>query len=128
MLRAGATLCLRAEPLAGGGWPAGTVPRPTPVADARATAANAGSGTAKTRSRPRTVDVGWESPTETERSVAALVAEGLTNGEAAERLFPSRHTVDFHLRSIFRKLARRAHALGRRVPDWRNLDLPPVDC
>jgi DNA-binding CsgD family transcriptional regulator len=42
--------------------------------------------------------------TDTERSVAQLVADGLTNREVAERLFLSPHTVDFHLRSIFRKL------------------------
>jgi len=36
--------------------------------------------------------------------VTELVAEGLTNRQAAERLFISRHTVDAHLRSIFRKL------------------------
>jgi DNA-binding CsgD family transcriptional regulator len=47
---------------------------------------------------------GWESLTDTERSVTALVAGGLTNRQAAERLFVSRYTVDFHLRSIFRKL------------------------
>ena len=47
---------------------------------------------------------GWTSLTDTERSVAHVVAEGLTNREAAERLFLSPHTVDFHLRSIFRKL------------------------
>jgi DNA-binding CsgD family transcriptional regulator len=47
---------------------------------------------------------GWDSLTDTERSVAQFVAEGLTNREAAERLFLSRHTIDFHLRSIFRKL------------------------
>jgi transcriptional regulator of acetoin/glycerol metabolism len=47
---------------------------------------------------------GWESLTETERTVIALVAEGLTNREAGERLFLSHHTVGFHLRSIFCKL------------------------
>jgi sigma-54 dependent transcriptional regulator, acetoin dehydrogenase operon transcriptional activator AcoR len=47
---------------------------------------------------------GWESLTDTERSVTELVAEGLTNRQAAERLFISRHTVDAHLRAIFRKL------------------------
>jgi DNA-binding CsgD family transcriptional regulator len=47
---------------------------------------------------------GWESLTSTERSVIELVADGLTNRETAERLFMSRHTVDFHLRSIFCKL------------------------
>jgi DNA-binding CsgD family transcriptional regulator len=55
------------------------------------------------RRRDRT-SCGWASLTDTERSVAHVVAEGLTNREAAERLFLSPHTVDFHLRSIFRKL------------------------
>jgi transcriptional regulator of acetoin/glycerol metabolism/DNA-binding CsgD family transcriptional regulator len=42
--------------------------------------------------------------TATERSVASLVAEGLTNRQVGERLFMSRFTVDSHLRSIYRKL------------------------
>jgi len=42
--------------------------------------------------------------TETERSVAELVADGLTNRQVGEKLFVSRHTVDAHLRSVFRKL------------------------
>jgi DNA-binding CsgD family transcriptional regulator len=42
--------------------------------------------------------------TDTERAIAELVARGLTNRQVAERVFVSRHTVDFHLRSIFRKL------------------------
>ena len=45
----------------------------------------------------------WASLPEAERRVAAAVAEGLTNRQAAERLFLSRHTVDFHLRQIFLK-------------------------
>ncbi len=32
------------------------------------------------------------------------MAEGLTNQQAGARMFVSRHTVDFHLRQIFRKL------------------------
>jgi transcriptional regulator of acetoin/glycerol metabolism/DNA-binding CsgD family transcriptional regulator len=47
---------------------------------------------------------GWESLTETERSVAGLVAQGLTNREAAAKLFLSWHTVDTHLRHIYAKL------------------------
>jgi DNA-binding CsgD family transcriptional regulator len=47
---------------------------------------------------------GWRALTGTERRVAEVVAEGLTNPEAGARLFLSRHTVDFHLRQIFRKL------------------------
>jgi DNA-binding CsgD family transcriptional regulator len=42
--------------------------------------------------------------TDSERSVAELVAAGFTNREAAAKLFLSPHTVDYHLRHIFRKL------------------------
>lgn len=47
---------------------------------------------------------GWESLTEAEHRVAGLVAQGLTNPQTAKRLFLSRHTIDFHLRQIFRRL------------------------
>jgi DNA-binding CsgD family transcriptional regulator/tetratricopeptide (TPR) repeat protein len=47
---------------------------------------------------------GWESVTETERRVVGLVVQGLSNPEVAERMFISRHTVESHLKSIFRKL------------------------
>jgi len=33
-----------------------------------------------------------------------LVALGLTNRQVGERMFLSHHTIDFHLRQIFRKL------------------------
>jgi DNA-binding CsgD family transcriptional regulator len=42
--------------------------------------------------------------TDTERAIADLVAPGLTNRQIAQWVFVSRHTVDFHLRSIFRKV------------------------
>jgi DNA-binding CsgD family transcriptional regulator len=48
--------------------------------------------------------LGWESLSATERSLASIVGQGLTNREAAARLFVSPHTVDSHLRHIFRKL------------------------
>lgn len=47
---------------------------------------------------------GWSALTETEDRVARLVADGLTNIEVGRHLAVSRHTVDFHLRQIFRKL------------------------
>jgi DNA-binding CsgD family transcriptional regulator len=47
---------------------------------------------------------GWESLTETEQVTAALVAEGLTNQQVAERMYLSPHTVAFHLKQVFRKL------------------------
>jgi DNA-binding CsgD family transcriptional regulator len=80
------------EPLPDGGSRDGILLRLTPVA-----------GTDRRRS-DGVAAVGWESLTGAERSVAELVAQGLTNREAAERLFLSHHTVGFHLRSIFRKL------------------------
>jgi DNA-binding CsgD family transcriptional regulator len=51
--------------------------------------------------RPMT---GWASLTDTQRAVAELVAQGLTNTKVAAALYRSRHTVDFHLRQIFLKL------------------------
>lgn len=47
---------------------------------------------------------GWESLTTAERSVAEAVGAGLTNADAARRLFVSPYTVDYHLRQIFHKL------------------------
>jgi DNA-binding CsgD family transcriptional regulator len=51
--------------------------------------------------RPRR---GWAAMTDSELAVARLVAQGLTNKEAAERLFVSQHTVSGHLRQVFAKL------------------------
>lgn len=47
---------------------------------------------------------GWASLTDTERRIADLVAEGLSNREVAGQVFLSPHTVAFHLRHIFWKL------------------------
>jgi DNA-binding CsgD family transcriptional regulator/tetratricopeptide (TPR) repeat protein len=55
------------------------------------------------RRRPRAVE-GWGSLTDGELNIAALVAQGLTNQMVAGRLCVSRHTVDFHLRSVYRKM------------------------
>lgn len=46
----------------------------------------------------------WNSLTAAERDVAAIIAEGSTNREAAARLYLSPHTIDYYLRQIFRKL------------------------
>ncbi|MEY2454856.1 MAG: hypothetical protein QOD92_4430 [Acidimicrobiaceae bacterium] len=59
---------------------------------------------------------GWQSLTGTERQVALLVAEGLTNAQVGQRIFLSRHTIDFHLRQIFRKFNVHSRvAMTRRV-------------
>ncbi|MFF4500668.1 LuxR C-terminal-related transcriptional regulator [Streptomyces sp. NPDC001401] len=46
----------------------------------------------------------WESLSETERTIASLVSEGMTNRQVARRVALSPHTVNYHLRAIFRKL------------------------
>ena len=48
--------------------------------------------------------VGRVSLSAAQLGVAELVAAGLTNREAAARLYVSRHTIDFHLRQIYNKL------------------------
>jgi transcriptional regulator of acetoin/glycerol metabolism/DNA-binding CsgD family transcriptional regulator len=48
-------------------------------------------------------NLGWESLTETERTVAELVSEGRTNREIAASTFLSPHTVGYHLRHIFQR-------------------------
>jgi DNA-binding CsgD family transcriptional regulator len=47
---------------------------------------------------------GWNSLTDAERGLAELIGRGMTNKEIAAELFLSRHTVDTHLRHIYRKL------------------------
>jgi DNA-binding CsgD family transcriptional regulator len=91
----GARVEVRCEPVLDASVPVAALLRLVPVADAPADAS-------PNRSVRR--PYGWESLTETEATVTELVARGLTNREVGERLFVSRHTVDFHLRSIFRKL------------------------
>jgi predicted ATPase/class 3 adenylate cyclase/DNA-binding CsgD family transcriptional regulator len=59
------------------------------------------------RKRPRH---GWPSLTPSEQQVVALVAEGLTNPEIAERLFMGRETVKTHLSRIYDKLGVRSRA------------------
>jgi DNA-binding CsgD family transcriptional regulator len=47
---------------------------------------------------------GWGSLTDTERRIADLAAQGLSNRQVAARMFLSTHTVAFHLRHVFWKL------------------------
>jgi DNA-binding CsgD family transcriptional regulator/tetratricopeptide (TPR) repeat protein len=64
-------------------------------------AVGARPGARGSRHRPA---AGWESLTATERAVSLLVAEGLTNGAVARRMYVSPHTVNTHLRHAFAKL------------------------
>src|SRR5262249_13681011 len=69
-------------------------------------------------------EAAWAGLTPAEREVAGLVATGLTNREAAAELLVSPHTVDYHLRHIFRKLdvdsrVQLAGFVARQHPDER---------
>jgi DNA-binding CsgD family transcriptional regulator len=55
--------------------------------------------------KPRKSQFGWDSLTDSERKVAELVSQGLSNRAIGEQLFISSHTVGNHLRHIFAKLA-----------------------
>jgi len=55
-------------------------------------------------SRHRRAVSGWDSLTDTEVKVAALVAEGLSNPEIAAKLMLSRRTVSTHVSHILKKL------------------------
>ena len=56
-------------------------------------------------SRPRRARLtGPTSLTESQREVASLAVDGLTNREIAERLFVTIKTVETHLMAVYRKL------------------------
>src|ERR1700750_1278326 len=74
-------------------------------------------GTARVRARLRALGTrlchwshqdrpafGWDSLTDTERTITDLVAQGLSNRQVASRVFWITHTVAFHLRHVFWKL------------------------
>jgi DNA-binding CsgD family transcriptional regulator len=68
---------------------------------------------------------GWTDLTDTQRMVAELVIDGLTNRGVGAQLFLSPHTVDFHLRQIYRKLGIRSRVeLARLAGPLRAKVLP----
>jgi len=68
---------------------------------------------------------GWADLTDTQRTVADLVMDGLTNRGVGARLFLSPHTIDFHLRQIYRKLGVRSRVeLARLAGPPRTKVLP----
>jgi sigma-54 dependent transcriptional regulator, acetoin dehydrogenase operon transcriptional activator AcoR len=95
VLSNGTSVALRCEPVLDGSMVVGARIRLTPATPDRA---------APSSSRSPKPTFGWTGLTDAERSIADLVAAGLTNREVGARLFLSRHTVDYHLRSIFVRL------------------------
>jgi DNA-binding CsgD family transcriptional regulator/tetratricopeptide (TPR) repeat protein len=83
--------------------------------------AYAGRGRGSRGGRPI---IGWASLTSTEKAVARLVSEGLTNREIAGRLLMSTSTVKTHLAHIFGKLAisHRAELASRATQSLHLLD------
>ena len=84
----GRSVAIRCEPLLDGARLVGVLVRPGTAEPPAATSAA----------------IGWSSLTDTERAVAEQIAQGLTNREAAAHLYLSPHTIDYHLRQMFRKL------------------------
>ncbi|MDX6198683.1 MAG: sigma-54 dependent transcriptional regulator, acetoin dehydrogenase operon transcriptional [Actinomycetota bacterium] len=83
----GHALSLRSEPVMDGAHLAGMMLRAEAVA-----------------TRTSSPGFGWSSLTEAELAVAQKVSSGMTNREAAAHLYVSPHTIDSHLRKVFRKL------------------------
>ena len=105
------SLAARCEPVRSGGELVGAL--------IRISQRDQSSADKSARSRPSDrATFGWRSLRESELGIAQLVAEGLTNREVASRLFVSAHTVDFHLRQIYRKLGISSRVeLTRRIVD-----------
>ncbi|GGQ43755.1 helix-turn-helix transcriptional regulator [Couchioplanes azureus] len=72
-------------------------------------------------------DPAWHSLSKAESPIARLVAEGLTNRQVARRMGLSPHTVNYHLRQIFKKLDVRSRVeLTRRYAQHAGrCDRPP---
>ena len=73
------------------------------LARVEASLRDAGRRRARRGPRPR-ARAGWASLTDTERAVAGLAGQGLSNPEIAARMFISRHTVHTHMGHILDKL------------------------
>ena len=70
----------------------------------RAVAGGAMRAMLRRADRKNAAGTGWDALTPAEREVAALIAAGMTNSQAATRLRISPHTVDGRLRRVFAKL------------------------
>lgn len=68
----------------------------------------------------------WADLTDTQRMVAELVTDGLTNRDVGARLFLSPHTIDFHLRQIYRRLGVRSRVELARLAGPRRAKALPI--
>ncbi|WP_447003150.1 LuxR C-terminal-related transcriptional regulator [Saccharothrix isguenensis] len=59
---------------------------------------------ARLRGWPDATGAEWRRLSEPERDIARLVGAGMTNRQVAKQLYLSPHTVNYHLRGIFKKL------------------------
>jgi len=106
-------IAIRCEPILDGIRLVGVLARPR-TATART------HGAPERRNTASTPAYGWSSLTAAELAVAEKVAQGLTNREAAAHLYLSPHTIDFHLRQVFRKLDVRSRVeLTRATLRWQ---------
>ena len=113
-LSGGGSITVRSEPVLDGYRLVGALVR----LDTTSAPARGASGLRDWASTPAD---GWSSLTPTERTVADHVAQGMTNAEAAARLFLSPHTIDYHLRQVFRKLDLRSRVeLTRAIVERKN--------
>src|SRR2546430_1230804 len=113
----GRQIAIRCEPVLDGIRLVGVLIRPC-TATARTRGAPARRNTASTPA------YGWSSLTAAELAVAEQVAQGLTNREAAAHLYLSPHTIDFHLRQVFRKLDVRSRVELTRATLRRQAESP----
>ena len=113
----GRQIAMRCEPILDGIRLVGVLVRPR-TATVRTHAARERRNTA---SAPA---YGWSSLTAAELAVAEQVAQGLTNREAAAHLYLSPHTIDFHLRHVFRKLDVRSRVELTRATLRRQAEAP----
>ena len=81
--------------------------------------------TSRARGERKRPSAGWDSLTPTEERVVALVAEGLTNPQIAERMFIARGTVKVHLAHVFTKLGVSTRAELATAVTRRAIGRPP---
>jgi DNA-binding CsgD family transcriptional regulator len=91
---------------------------------ARVSAALRMLGVRKRRGSVAKPDQGWASLSRSELAVVDLVAQGMTNREAASELFLSPDTINTHLRHAFIKLGIRSRVELARLAAGRERPAP----